>query len=72
MYREAYQRKKRREKGIKSREKYLEKSEKQTDKQLENLKELLDKNSKIKGKEIAEIMGVTPAWVSKLKKRLKN
>ncbi|QDZ76643.1 AsnC family protein [Bacillus cereus] len=67
-----YQRKKRREKGIKSREKYLEKSAKQTDKQLENLKELLDRNSKIKGKEIAEIMGVTPAWVSKLKKRLKN
>ena len=53
-----------------TRDKYLEKSAK-TEKQLEKLRELIDKSPKLKGKEMAQIMGVTPMRISQLKKKLK-
>ena len=63
--------KKREKRGSVTRDKYLEKSAK-TEKQLEKLRELIDKSPKLKGKEMAQIMGVTPMRISQLKKKLKN
>lgn len=61
-----------RENGVVEREEYIQAMHKKTEQQLEKLQALLLENPRIKGKEIAHIMGITPARVSQLKKELKN
>ncbi|MEI4617614.1 AsnC family protein [Bacillus cereus] len=69
---EKYRRKvsKRREKGIKAREKYLEEFKKQTDKQLEMLRALVNKNQKPKWKEIAKELGISDRQLRRLRQQL--
>ncbi|MFZ7807731.1 AsnC family protein, partial [Bacillus thuringiensis] len=64
--------KKRAQRKSVTREEYLEQSTEQTDKKLERMRELIDKNPKIKGKELSERLGVTPMRISQLKKKLKK
>lgn len=60
----------RRSRGVSSREEYDQ--ERKTDKEhlLNMLKRHLERNPKAKGKELAELLGVTPARISQLKKEL--
>lgn len=66
----AYQQAKRREQGAAEREQYEAARAAQKAKKVDQLADLMDKHPKMKQKEIAEIMGVSPAYVSQLKKLL--
>ena len=65
-----YQKEKRRGKGIKSREEYLEISAEQTDKQLEKLRELVDKNPKEKKVRLAKELGVSRNHLYRMLRKL--
>ncbi|MDM8365802.1 AsnC family protein [Bacillus thuringiensis] len=65
-----YQKAKRRGKGIKSREEYLEISAEQTDKQLERLRELVDQNPKEKKARLAKELGVSRNHLYRMLRKL--
>ncbi|MDM8365989.1 AsnC family protein [Bacillus thuringiensis] len=64
----SYQKKKRRDQGVKSREEYLAVSTEQTDKQLKQLRELIEKKPTITNKEISAKLGVSIRQVQRYKK----
>lgn len=64
-----YQKEKRRSKGVVKREDYIKRMHDKTDDNLLKVQDLLNKG--LKQKEIAEILGVSRSWVSRLAKELK-
>ncbi|PLS15926.1 replication protein [Bacillus sp. M6-12] len=62
----------RREQGVKPREEYLKQEQKKTEDKLSLLRAALKENPQVKGKELANLIGVTPARITQLKKQLKN
>lgn len=56
--------------GKMSREKYLQQENQKTMSNLEKLKELLEQSPNLSGRKIAAIMGISEAYVRKLKKQL--
>lgn len=65
-------REKRREQGVKSREEYIEQEQEKTEDKLWQLQKAMERHPKAKGKELAEMLGVTPARISQLKNMLKK
>lgn len=62
--------KKRREEGVRKREDYIKEQNDRTKAQLQELKQILNKNSEAKQKEIARIMGISDRHLRRLKKEL--
>jgi hypothetical protein len=67
-----YQRQKRREQGLATRGEYLHQEYEKTQDKLSMLVEAMKRNPGMKGKELAELLGVTPARITQLKKKLKS
>jgi len=58
--------------GVIKREEYLEQQKEQSNDMLWQLSQAIKRHPKAKGKELAAMLGITPARVSQLKKKLKN
>jgi hypothetical protein len=65
-----YQREKRRANGVKARATYLGQEREKTEEKLYLLRRALQKNPKLKQKELAKMLGVSQQLISKLKKQL--
>ncbi|MGG0476201.1 AsnC family protein [Priestia aryabhattai] len=68
----AYQRKKRRDKGVKARNYYIEEQYERTNLNLHKLQQALEEHPKAKRKELAEMLGVSVYRIDQLKRQLKS
>ncbi|WP_338782468.1 replication protein [Metabacillus sp. FJAT-52054] len=62
----------RRQQGVQKREDYIKEQHNKTDDLLFKIQELMDKQPGVKQKQMAEILGITPARISQLKKIIKS
>jgi hypothetical protein len=62
----------RRAQGMRTREEYIAREHEKTNAKLEKLRQLIEQYPKAKNKELAEMLKVTPARISQLKRHLKN
>jgi hypothetical protein len=65
-----YNREKRRSKGVKSREEYIQQEKEKTEDKLYLLRRALQNNPRAKQKELAKMLGVSQQLISKLKKQI--